>query len=168
MWVCARASRGQDDTSLPQAVGKPKILAQMETKVKQKESGLFCSHIHTPEVPWRRDGVALWAEFLVSLLKEKDKQRVRRWSKCYANKGTLGGQASIFLVYNTTYKVWGCVILIHEFSSAIIRVFSDTWSFWNHSNTSRNIYYYHHQCWKLLCGLIFLWKPLFFSGLLLF
>lgn len=69
--------RRPDDTSLPQAVGKPKTLARMETKskTKQKESGHCCSQIDTPEVPWWCYGVALWAEFLVSLYEEKDKEK---------------------------------------------------------------------------------------------
>lgn len=87
--------RRQDDTSLPQAVGKPKTLAQMETKskTKQKESGPFCSQIDTPEVPWWCDGVALWAEFLVSLYEEKDR-------KIKSEKVVI--------------SIWKCTMLCHQ------------------------------------------------------
>lgn len=37
------------------------------------------SQIHTSEVSWRRDGVTLWTQFLISLLKEKNRQKMVSW-----------------------------------------------------------------------------------------
>lgn len=49
------------------------------------------SQIHTSEVPWRRDGVALWTQFLISLLKRERERgkNVRKPSAFCLNEAAI-------------------------------------------------------------------------------